>query len=116
MVASSPPDTVRAYTAGYVDGEGTIRWADLPILALESCNPNPMRWIAKHYGGKVLTLNRKTATTKRSIYRLVYRGKYCITLILSILEFMIEKKSQAENLLRMWEANTAIQKERRKKH
>jgi len=110
------PDTIRAYTAGYVDGEGSICWCGIPRLTLESCNPNPMRWIAEHYGGKVLLLNRKTATTKRPVYRLVYRGKYCIALIFSILEFMIEKRSQAENLIRMWEANIAIQKERRKKY
>lgn len=107
---------VRAYAAGYVDGEGSICWTHLPILALESCNPNPMRWLAKHYGGKVLLLKRKTSTTKRSVYRLVYSGKYCIALIVSILEFMIEKKPQAENLLRMWEASVAIKNERRKKH
>jgi hypothetical protein len=116
MAAPPQPDIIRAYTAGYVDGEGNICWSGLPKLALESCNPNPMRWIAKHYGGKVLLLNRKTPTTKRSVYRLVYRGKYCMALIFSILEFMIEKRSQAENLIRMWEANIAIQKERRKKH
>jgi hypothetical protein len=112
----APTEAVRAYAAGYVDGEGHIRWNSSPVVELESCNPFPMRFIARHYGGKVLLLKRRTPTTNRRVYRLNYVGKRAIAFISSILEFLIEKKNQAENLIRMSEANAAIQSERRKKH
>jgi hypothetical protein len=113
----TPTESVRAYTAGYLDGEGCIRWNNCtPNVTLESCNPNPMQFVAAHYGGKVTQVKRKTPTTKRPVYRLSYYGPTAITLLLSLLEFLIEKKDQAENLICMWEANMAIRNDRRKKH
>jgi hypothetical protein len=112
-----PPDVVRAYIAGYVDGEGCLRWArSTPSLILESCNPYPMRFVASYYGKEVRQLARRTSSTDRPVYRLVYFGADAVTLIEHLQEFLIEKRDQSENLLCMWEANRALQKQRHKKY
>lgn len=113
----TPTDVVRAYAAGYIDGEGCVRWGNrTPTLTMESCNPYPMRYIAAHYGQKVVRVTRKTPTTDRYVYRLSYYGKTAIGILREIKEFLIEKKKQAESLIAMWEANQAMSKERRKSH
>ena len=113
----TPTDVVRAYAAGYIDGEGCMRWGTrTPVLTIESCNPYPMRYLVSYYGSKVVRVKRKTPTTDRHVYRLSYYGKTAIGILREIKEFLIEKQKQAESLIAMWEANQAISKERHKSH
>ena len=111
------PRVIRAYIAGYVDGEGCIRWDRCtPEVRVESCNPFPARLVSNYFGGEVKKVNRKTKVTNRSVYRLSYYGENAIALLRSILEFLIEKKKQASGLITMWEANKVISVERHKSH
>lgn len=115
MPTESPREAF-AYIAGYIDGEATIGyWSGYPELKIDTCNPQPLRFLSKHFGGNVLTLKRKTKSN-RTVYRLQYQRSTAIKVLTHTVEFLHEKKKQANMCLQMHEMNLALRADKKKSH
>jgi hypothetical protein len=114
-----PTETPReafAYIAGYIDGEGCIGyWQGYPELKIDTCNPQPLRFLTKHFGGNVMTLKRKTKSN-RTVYRLSYSRSRAIKVLTHTVEFMHEKKKQAKTCIDMHEMNVILRSDKKKSH
>ena len=114
---SDPTEVQKAYLAGYVDGEGCIRWHNTPTLALESCHPEPMRFMQKIYGSEVRNHKRQGAgQTKRTVYRLRYGSDLCIKILEQLSPYLIEKKQQALAIIQMRVLQKVVKSEKHKDH
>jgi hypothetical protein len=116
MNGCSSPREAFAYSAGYIDGEGCIGyWRGRPELKLETCNPYPLKFISQHFGGKVLAQKRKTQAN-RTVYRLHYTNSNAVKILNHTVEFMHEKKKQANLCLTMHEMSTHLTADKKKSH
>jgi hypothetical protein len=98
-VNSKPSKVILSYIAGYVDGEGSIGWYSTPKLSLESCHPDPLKFIQKIYGGTIRTRKREGTRQWRTSYYLVYHADRCVSILRDISPYLIEKKEQAHSIL-----------------
>lgn len=115
-MASESPREAFAYIAGYIDGEGSIGyWTGYPEVSVETCNPNPLKFLVKHFGGTVRTRNRKTKLN-RTVYRLNYKRSAAIKLLTHTVEFMHEKKRQANMCLQMHQISLEMKHDKKKSH
>ncbi len=109
-------ETTKAYIAGYLDGEGCFRWHGYsPEVGVKSCNPYPMKLISSIFGGKVIKQKSKIKSGK-SVYSLRYYGQTAIDVLNSILDYLIEKKDQAETIIQLYELNLKLRQAKRKDH
>lgn len=114
---ANPTEVQKAYLAGYIDGEGYICWGGSPQLSLESCHPEPMRFMQKIYGGKVIPRKRHgVGQTKRTVWRLRYGSDLCIKILDQLSPFMIEKKQQAEAIVKIRALQRLVKSEKHKDH
>jgi hypothetical protein len=110
------PREAFAYIAGYLDGEACIGyWCGYPELKIDTCNPEPLRFVSKHFGGTVKPLNRKTKKD-RTVYRLVYQRAAAIMVLEHTVEFLHEKKKQAKMCLTLNKLNQALRADKKKSH
>lgn len=116
MEGFNSPREAFAYIAGYIDGEATIGyWKGYPELKIDTCNPSALKFVVKHFGGKVNTLNRKT-NSNRTVYRVHYSRSSAVKIINHTVEFMHEKKRQAKMCLQMHEMSVAMKADKKKSH
>lgn len=116
MNGCSSPREAFAYIAGYIDGEGCIGyWSGHAELKIETCNPHPLKFVAKHFGGKVLPQKRKTEKN-RTVYRLHYTRFAAVKVLKHTVEFMHEKKKQATLCLNMHEMSLHLTADKKKSH
>ncbi len=109
-------ETDKAYIAGYLDGEGCFRWSRYsPEVGIKSCNPYPMKFVAKFFGGSIQKQSRKTKREK-TVYQLRYYGDTAITILECIREYLIEKKDQAETMIQLYDLNLKLKQAKRKDH
>jgi hypothetical protein len=106
-----------AYIAGYVDGEGCIRWSGTPNLCVETCNPSPLKFIKSTFGGTIYTRKRTgIGQTKRTVHRLAYYGDNCILILKTILPYLVEKKEQAEDLIEIRKLKQKLKSAKKQNH
>jgi hypothetical protein len=110
-------DTDLAYMAGYIDGEGCIRWgAHSPRISIQSCNPNPLRFIEKLFPKAQVRLQNRRTKRGKPVHRLEYSGINCIQLLQVILPHLIEKKDQAEKLIQIYQLKQELKEAKQRKH
>ena len=106
-----------AYIAGYVDGEGCIYWHSTPSLAIETCNPSPLRFIVSIFGGEIRTRKRTGRNqTKRTVHALRYYGDNCILILKMINPYLLEKKDQAEDLIQIRALKQKLKSSKKQNH
>jgi hypothetical protein len=107
-----------SYIAGYVDGEGCIRWdRHTPCLALETCNPAPLKFIKRIFGGNITSRTRTIkGKTWRTAHLLRYYGDSCVLVITMITPYLIEKRDQAEHLIEIRRLKQLLNEAKRKNH
>jgi hypothetical protein len=114
---ADPTKVQKAYLAGYIDGEGCIGWYNSPSLQVESCHPEPMRFMQSLYGGEIRSRKRTGAKqTPRTVYTLRYYADSCIMILEHLIPFLIEKKQQAEAILQMRKLKKKVYDEKHKDH
>jgi len=98
-ILADPTPIELAYIAGYLDGEGCWgQYDSCPLLAVDTCNCSTLKFIQKFFGGTICLNNRKTKSG-RTVYRLKYSSQACIDVSEKLVDFLIEKKKQAETVL-----------------
>jgi hypothetical protein len=113
----SATEIQKSYLAGYIDGEGCIGYYSMPIILLESCHPAPMTFMQSIYGGRVRSRKRTgDRQTKRTVYVLRYGADLCIHILKELIPYLIEKKEQAEAIVRMRELKKVVTDSKRKDH
>lgn len=106
-----------AYIAGYIDGEGCIRWgASSPRISIQSCNPHPLRFVQSLFSQAEVRLQNRRTKRNKPVYRLEYSGINCINLIQSITPYLIEKKDQAEKLVQIYRLKKELKEAKQRKH
>lgn len=109
-------ETDKSYIAGYLDGEGCFRWnGGSPEVSIKSCNPYPMKFIIKFFGGDIKKQKRKT-TKDKTVYQLRFYGVNAINILKCISEHLIEKKDQADTMLQLHDLNLKLKQAKRKDH
>lgn len=110
-------DTDLAYMAGYIDGEGCIRWGgSTPRISLQSCNPYPLKFVQNLFPhAKVIMESRRTKRNK-PVYRLEYNGIHTINLLNTVVPYLIEKKDQAEKLIQIYQLKQELKEAKQRKH
>ena len=84
-----------SYVAGYVDGEGCIRWNNTtPELSIANTFPYTLYKLSSLYGGKVT--HYPAVAPKRSYYRWRVFGDTAVSLLQEILPYLWEKRAQAD--------------------
>jgi hypothetical protein len=114
-----PTETPReafAYIAGYLDGEATIGfWAGYVEVKVDTCSPAPLHFIVKHFGGKVAKQNRITKAG-RAVWRVQYKREAAIKLLTHTVEFLHEKRKQAESVMKMHEMVKELRQDKKQSH
>ncbi len=114
---AKPSKTQLAYIAGYVDGEGSIAWYNSAVLSLESCHPEPIRFIQGIYGGTIRSRKRSQKPhSHRTSYYIRYFGGNCLYILNQIFPYLIEKKEQAESILEVKRLREKLKAEKRIDH
>jgi hypothetical protein len=110
-------DTDLAYMAGYIDGEGCIRWGgSTPRITLQSCNPYPLRFIQKWFSCSQVRMESRRTKRNKPVYRLEYGGINTINLLNAVVPYLIEKREQAEKLIQMYQLKEEIKEAKQRKH
>ena len=105
------------YIAGYLDGEATIGyWGNLPEIRIESCNPASLRVISKYFGNEVKSKPLRKNVKWRPSFIIQYKGAKAVDLLSKVSAYMVEKKKQAENCLKMYELHQELHEDKRKLH
>jgi hypothetical protein len=116
MNGFNSPREAFAYIAGYLDGEASIGyWSGYPEVKIDTCHPEPLRFVAKHFGGVIREQKRKTKLN-RTVYRLQYQRSPAVKLLTHTVEFMHEKKKQAKMCMTMNEMSIALRADKKKSH
>ena len=96
-----------AYAAGIVDGEGSlgvVYYADhnqyQARIQVVMTNPKPLEILRGLFGGS-LCATKMAPNGRKQPYHYTASGKNLVRLLESVLPYLIEKKSQAENLLEL---------------
>jgi hypothetical protein len=116
MEGSSTPREAFAYIAGYLDGEATIGfWTGYVEVKIDTCTPHALKFIVKHFGGKVVP-QKRLSKAGRVIHRLQYKRSSAVKLLTHTVEFMHEKKRQAQAVLNMHELSLEIRADKKTSH
>ncbi len=117
-------NTVRAYVAGFIDGEGSVRiqkqthhhrFQYYPVVAIYNTHKPVLLWIKSYYGGTLEEeFGRKSKVMKKRIYRLRFNKEEIKFILNDILEYFIIKQEQAKICLLMFK-KLILQKKRNNK-
>jgi len=98
-----------AYTAGFIDGEGTItanyRMSARGFPALHyrvliaNTDLTALERLQKEWGGRLSLYGKKRSEKHKQVYGIYWGGDTCLPLIEAILPFLRIKKRQAEIVL-----------------
>lgn len=89
------------WLAGFIDGDGCIYTGgnyNTIILTIAQCNPLPLLYIQKCYGG-VIACKKNTAENARPIFSLNMYGTQCGKIFTDIANHVIIEKRNVENAL-----------------
>jgi hypothetical protein len=110
-------DTDLAYMAGYIDGEGCIRWGgDSPRISLQSCNPYPLKFIQNLFPCAQVRMESRRTKRNKPVHRLEYSGINSISLLNAVVPYLIEKKDQAEKLIQIYQLKQELKEAKQRKH
>ena len=103
----------RAYIAGIIDGEGSVRWHNhhtkytktkrytytLPTVSITNTNEVLMSWLHSKLGGSLFTVNHSNPAWSQC-WQLNFRGSLQIQDLLEVIKpYLIVKASIAEEIL-----------------
>lgn len=88
--------------AGYIDGEGSVRWSHGPCLEITNTHRESLEEIQTYLGGKIHNTNPNNKNSKhRPCYRLTIHGESAEKVLFDLLPWLIIKKQQAEAVLQL---------------
>jgi hypothetical protein len=95
-----------AYTAGIVDGEGSValtRWKNsfLPFVQVTNTDRRIIDWLQERFGGSVYIFTRNSPIHKPR-FNLRWVGKHSTALLIVLLPYLVLKRQQAELCLRYY--------------
>jgi hypothetical protein len=86
---------LKRYLAGYLDGEGCIRWqGNRAYVSITNTYPHVLHLLVRRFKGSVRQIknnNRK----HRTVYRWEVRGRHAVRFLRMVRPYLIEKKRQA---------------------
>ena len=87
-----------AYVAGYIDGEGCVRFSSTPIVEVQNTYPDTLVELRRTFGGHIRRrLSRKEHA--RTTFTWTVHGHNARHCLVSVKPFLIEKRRQAELVL-----------------
>jgi hypothetical protein len=93
----SPHD---GYWAGFIDGEGCIRWANGPRLEVTNTFKPALTRLSHKFGGSVRLMQPATART-RTVFRWTVDGWHALECVKLLRPYLFEKAGQAETLIQL---------------
>jgi hypothetical protein len=115
-MSTESPREAFAYIAGYLDGEATIGfWAGYVEVKIDTCTPHALKFIVKHFGGKIVP-QKKLTKAGRVVHRVQYKRLAAVSLLKHTVEFMHEKKKQALAVMNMHELAIQIKEDKKISH
>jgi|SRR5215471_1605569 len=96
-----------AYTAGIIDGEGTVAltpWkrSFLPFVQVTNTDRRVIEWLKERFGGTVYVHVRSVSTVHKPRFNLRWTGKRSTALLTALLPYLVLKREQAELCLRYY--------------
>jgi hypothetical protein len=91
-----------AYLAGFVDGEGCMRWESTPIIEIRNTYPYTLVEIYKTFGGRI-RVRPATRPRERTTWVWSVCGEAARCCLAAVMPFLGEKRRQAEALLQISE-------------
>lgn len=100
--------SIKAYIAGFLDGEGCIRLARHQHQMFKwekqvrfiNTNRAILAWIRLFYGGRLYQVKRYSSKHKHSYLLVICRKQEVIRLLFDLLPYLHIKRPQAKNLLK----------------
>jgi hypothetical protein len=86
------------YMAGFMDGEGCIRWDRGPRVEVTNTHRGILEEMQKWFGGSIYASSPNAA---RKCYRLVVGSDTAIELLSAVLPYLCVKRLQAQTVLDM---------------
>ena len=97
---------LKAYIAGYLDGEGCIRWqANRAYVSITNTYPHVLNLICRKYRGKVRKMKSRSSA-HRTTFRWEVHGEHALRFLRSMLPHLIEKKRQASIVIELGEISS----------
>ena len=91
----------KRYFAGYLDGEGCIRWqGNRAYVSITNTYPHVLRLIADRYKGSVRRIKSRDRK-HRTIFRWEARGRHAVRFLRSVRPHLIEKSRQASIVIEL---------------
>jgi len=91
-----------AYLAGFLDGEGSFGfYSASPRVAVSNCYPPVLLYLSAAFGGKVWADVKRSNPMQRRLFRWAVFGDNARACCELVLDYLFEKKPQAEILLRI---------------
>lgn len=104
-------ETIKAYVAGLIDGEGYVALhrtktkfkekeyiSYRPIVTITNTVLEPLKFVQSYFGGKIV-LKKPTGCMKKICYSVRFRGKHSKLILEEVLPYLIIKKQKAIELL-----------------
>lgn len=96
-----------AYTAGIVDGEGTVAltpWTRsfLPFVQVTNTDKRVIDWLSARFGGKLYIWDRAQHPIHKTRYNLRWVGKHATSLITQLRPYLVLKGEQADLIVRYY--------------
>jgi hypothetical protein len=102
ITGPKPTETELAYFAGYLDGEGCFIYGNSPAVEISNTYPHTLVLFKGAFNGAVSLKARGEGRTRTS-YRYRVNGSNAIRLCRAVLPFLVEKRKQAELLIKMFD-------------
>ncbi len=92
---------MKRYLAGYLDGEGCIRWqGNRAYVSITNTYPHVLMLIANRFKGSVRTLKNNNRN-HRTVYRWEASGRHAVRFLRMVRPYLIEKKRQANIVIEL---------------
>lgn len=105
-MAEGTPINVRAYVAGFLDGEGSIiiqrskgRNAWTRQVTFVNTKLPVLTWIKAQYGGRIYPRKRRSERHAQSYALMIFRKAEILRILADVLPFLQIKHAQARNML-----------------
>jgi len=88
-------NTINAYSAGFLDGEGCVFFKNSPTVEITNKHKHPLFKLKKKWGGNVRTQSKERQVYVWSIY-----GTSALAFLKAVKKYSIVKHSQIETLVK----------------
>ncbi len=99
-------ETVKAWAAGIVDGEGYVTRRKntrgsktQPFVRVENTDKRILDNLAKHYGGSIRLAKRKNRPNSKPCFYWQLCNKKCISFLAEIEPYLVSRKERAQNII-----------------